>query len=127
MSVRRFVLGTLTAATLASAAGCGSKPAVDASTTEAKVSGSVKIHGKPMTSGEVAFDPANYQRKDAQVRTAKLKPDGTYEVTTLTGLNTISITGPAITKEPELAYAGTTLDVKPGTNSLDIELPPAKQ
>ena len=79
-----------------------------------------------MTSGEVSFDPANYKRKDAQVRTAKLHPDGTYEVTTLTGHNAISVTGPAITKEPQLGYAAKTLDVQPGTNSLDIELPPAK-
>lgn len=126
MKSRSWIIAVMSATLLGSASGCGSKPSVDASTAEATVSGSVKIRGKPMSQGEITFDPANYLRKDVSARTAKLKPDGTYEIKTLTGVNSVTVTGPAITAEPELGYAGTTLDVHSGTNSLDINLPPSK-
>ncbi len=125
---RRALSGSL-AATLAVALwGCWEdKPATESSTAEAKVTGKVMIHGKPMTSGELTFNPQNYLRKDAAARKAKVNPDGTYEVTTLVGRNSVMISGPAITKEPQLAYGAQTIDVKDGTNTLNIELPPPGQ
>ena len=68
------------------------------------MTGTVTIRGKPMKGGEITFDPANYQRKDAAKRTGKINDDGTYEVTTLVGHNTVLLSGPAITKEPNLGY-----------------------
>lgn len=127
MDIRQWIWVPVAAALLGSCPGCSGRPSVDSSTTEAKVTGSVRIRHKPMTEGEITFDPSNYKRKDEPPRSAKLKSDGTYEITTLTGLNTVTIAGPAIAREPELGYAGKTLDVQSGTNSLDIDLPPEKQ
>src|SRR5262245_14224012 len=76
------------------ASGCDSgKPAVSTSSTEAKVMGKVLIKGEPAKSGTVHFDPSNYRRKSAAVRSAPINPDGTYEITTLIGENTVSIRG----------------------------------
>lgn len=106
--------------------GCGgeSKPAAESSMTEAKVHGTVKARGKPMTDGEVTFNPANYLRKDVPSRKAAIKKDGTYEVTTLVGRNSVGIGGPALEKDPQLGYAALAYDVKSGDNTFDIELPP---
>jgi hypothetical protein len=108
------------------APGCGEgKPPVTSSTSaEAKVSGKVTIRGKPMKGGEITFNPANYQRPDAPTRTAKVGGDGTYEITTLVGHNSVAVHGPEITKDPKLNYAGQTIDVEPAGSKLDIELPP---
>ncbi len=125
---RRALSGSLAAILAVAIWGCGEdKPAAESSTAEAKVTGKVMIHGKPMTSGELRFNPQNYVRKDAQVRKATINKDGTYEVTTLVGQNAVSISGPEITKEPQLGYGAQTIDVKDGTNTLDIVLPPPGQ
>jgi len=106
-------------------AGCGEgKPSVTSSTQEGTVTGTVRIHGKPMKGGEITFDPSNYQRPDAKLRTGKIGDDGTYSVSTLVGHNAVKVLGPAITKEPSLGYAGQTIEVTSGSNTLDIELPP---
>ena len=106
--------------------GCGGdpKPPVESSLAEAKVHGTVKAFGKPLTDGEIVFNPANISRKDVPVRTAAINKDGTYEVTTLVGKNSVRVAGPPLEKEPQLGYAALTCDVKSGDNSFDIELPP---
>jgi hypothetical protein len=122
---RRAWNGSLAAALVVALWGCGEdKPATESSTAEAKVTGKVMIRGKPMTSGELIFNPANYLRQNATARKAKINPDGTFEVTTLVGQNSVMISGPAITKEPQLGYGAQTIDVKEGDNTLNIELPP---
>ncbi len=119
--LRGFALAPLVLASW----GCGSgAPSVETSNSEAKVTGTIKVHGKPMHGGEITFDPANYQRTDATPRIAKVGLDGTYEISTLVGQNSISVTGPAIDKEPELGYAAQTFDVQSGANTFDVELPP---
>ncbi len=126
-SMRQWVGTSLTFGLLLVASGCGDgKPAVDSSTTaEGKVSGTVKIRGKAMKGGEITFNPANYQRKDAQPRTARIKEDGTYEITTLVGQNTVNVTGPEIIKEEELGYAALSVEVSSGNNApFNIDLPP---
>ncbi len=87
--------------------GCdgGGKPSVESSTAEAKVHGTVKARGKPVTGGEVVFNPANEARKGAPARTAPIGKDGAYEVTTLVGANSLTISGPAHEKDPQLGYA----------------------
>src|SRR5262249_55512696 len=113
---------TATLASLVTVAwGCGGsgKPPVSSSTTEAKVSGRVLIKGKPATKGTVHFDPSNYRRKMEPVRSAPINPDGSYEITTLVGENTVSVRGRG------LGYADQTLSVivAKGQNTFDIVLP----
>ena len=52
-----------------------------------------------------------------------IKNDGTYEITTLVGQNSIRIGGPPVHKNPQLGYAGLTYTVTSGDNTYDIELP----
>jgi hypothetical protein len=115
------------ASTLTIAAwGCdgGSAPSAEGSLTEAKVHGKVSARGKPVTEGEVVFNAANAARKDVPAHPAPINKDGTYEVTTLVGRNSVRISGPAVEKDPQLGYAALTYDVKSGDNTFDIELPP---
>jgi hypothetical protein len=116
----------LVAAGLVAPWGCdgGGAPSVESSRTEAKVHGSVKARGKSLTSGEVVFNPANSARPDAPSRTAPIGKDGTYEVTTLVGLNSVRVAGPPLEKDPQLGYAALRYDVKSGDNTFDVELPP---
>jgi hypothetical protein len=125
MRVSRWWLTPAAATAFSVAAwGCGGKPSVDTSSSEAKVTGTVKVKGKPMTSGTVTLDPSNYVREKANPRTGDIKSDGTYEVTTLVGKNTVRVTGPEITKNPGLGYANETIDVPSGGMTHDIILPP---
>ena len=122
---RRWLTSTAATALSVGAWGCsGGKPSVDTSTAEAKVTGTVKVNGKPMTSGTVTLDPTNYARANAGQRTGEIKSDGTYEVTTLVGKNQVRVSGPEITKNPGLGYANETIDVPEGGTSHDIILPP---
>lgn len=125
-NVRRRLAAATLAAVAATLGGCGEKPAVDTSTAEAKVTGSVTIKGKPMTAGEVRLDPSNYVRSDAAPRSGKINRDGSYEVTTLVGKNAVRVTGPAIDKNPEFGYSNLTVDVPAGGTTLNITLPPPK-
>jgi hypothetical protein len=122
---RRWLTSAAATALSVAAWGCSDgTPSVDSSTAEAKVTGTVKVNGKPMTSGTVTLDPSNYARKDAGPRTGEIKSDGTYEVTTLVGKNLLRVNGPEITKNPELGYANETIDVPSGGTTKDIILPP---
>src|SRR5262245_30795240 len=100
----------ITAGWLLAAWGCDEgRPRVESSMTEAKVTGKVTSKGKPVTRGTVVFNPANVERKVAS-RQAPIGPDGSYEITTLIGENTVSAGG----------VDTITFDVKPGTNALDL-------
>ena len=125
MRISRWWLAPAAAALLVAAWGCSGRPAVDSSTAEAKVTGTVKVNGKPMTSGTVTLDPSNYARKDAEPRVGQIKSDGSYEVTTLVGKNLVRVNGPEITKNPGLGYANETIDVPSSGMTHDIVLPPA--
>jgi len=123
---RRWLTSAAATALSVAAWGCsgGGTPAVDTSTAEAKVTGTVKVNGKPMTSGTVTFDPTNTARASAGARTGEIKSDGTYEVTTLVGKNVLRVNGPEIAKNPGLGYANETIDVPSGGTTHDIILPP---
>jgi hypothetical protein len=126
MRVSRWWLAPAAATALSVAAwGCSGRPAVVSSTAEAKVTGTVKVNGKPMTSGTVTLDPSNYARANAEPRIGEIKSNGTYEVTTLVGKNTVRVAGPEITKNPGLGYANETIDVPSTGMTHDIVLPPA--
>ena len=120
--VRRWVGATGMAAALVLGTGCGEKlSSEDQSTAESKVTGTVTVHGKAMSEGEVVFAPLNPKRKGAGPKSASIKKDGRYEVTTLVGQNVVRIKGPLLKKEPTLGYASKTVDVKSGDNTIDLE------
>jgi hypothetical protein len=120
---RRFV-PALSAMTLLLLAGwgCDSRPAVDTSTEEGTVKGTVYLRGKPVSGGTVYFDPANYKRKDVAARKATINKDGTYTITTLVGANMVHVSGMEVEKAGE-AYTNFDYEVKAGENSWDIRLP----
>ncbi len=59
-------------------------------------------------------------------RTAAINKDGTYEITTLVGYNSVRVAGPPLEKDPQLGYAALRYEVRSGDNSFNIELPPPK-
>jgi hypothetical protein len=122
------IIGLIGAWTLLAGWGCGggSAPAVSSSMTEATVSGTVTIKGKPATKGEVSFDPANVSR-NVGARTAPIGADGSYTVTTLLGGNVVRVATPETARDPALQFNETTFDVQSGTNKLDIVLPAPTQ
>ncbi len=79
--------------------------------------------GKPVTGGELRFNPTNYMREGVGARTAQIQQDGHYEVKTPIGQNSISLTGPALAKDPQLAYGALSFDVQPGENEYNVVLP----
>jgi hypothetical protein len=87
------------------------------------VKGTVTARGKPVTEGELRFNPTNYMREDVGARTAQIQKDGRYEVKTPIGQNSVSLTGPVIAKDPQLAYGALSFDVKPGENEYNVVLP----
>ena len=115
---------SLACALLMTSWGCSEKPSVDTTSAEGSVSGTVTIRGKPMGGGEIAFDPSNHLRPDAKPRRTTVGKDGKYTITTLQGQNSIRISGPALSKDPQLAYGLHTFNVQASDNTFNIELPP---
>lgn len=124
--MRRLLSGTacLGIAVVVLGGGCsGGRPSVDTSTTEATVSGIIKVRGKPVTGGKVAFDPSNVERKSEPARTAEIGKDGSYTVKTLVGMNMVSFSGPQFAKERELQDVNTQYNVQSGEQTYNIDLP----
>ncbi len=101
--------------------GCDGRPAVDTSTTEVTVTGTVLIKGKPATGGEIRFDPSNVDRPVGP-RTAPINPDGTYTIKTFSGGNQIGFAGALATENPGLFRYREYYEVKPGENKKDFDL-----
>jgi hypothetical protein len=105
-------------------AGCGEGgPSVSSSTEKAKVHGTVTYKGQTLMKGTVTFDPSNKARKMAPMVTGDIKPDGTYTVETLVGLNSISISTPQTDKDMSLQGSLFNYEVKSGDNTFDILIP----
>jgi hypothetical protein len=112
------------AACLTFGGGCGGgKPPAESSLTEATVKGTVTVHGKPATSGKVIFDPTNINRRDASLRVADIRPDGTYQATTLIGPNSVTLTLPRTGTWTDAMSPDLAINVRRGENSFDISLP----
>jgi hypothetical protein len=107
------------------AAGCGSgAPYAESSRTEATVTGRVTTAGKPITQGQVIFDPANINRRGETARTAEIGPDGTYTITTLIGENRVTVAIPGRTRKAGSPYVQQVVNVKAGAdNTFDITVP----
>jgi len=114
----------LLAAALLISPGCGGAqaPPVSSSTDQAQVKGKVTLNGKAVDKAQVKFNPANVNRKTAQTVVAETKEDGSYEITTLVGENTVTVGGRALAKKPQSQYFAKSFDVQAGSNSLDIDL-----
>jgi hypothetical protein len=87
------------------------------------VRGKVTLKGRPLARAEIHFNSANVNRKTAPTVTATIGDDGSYEVTTFVGENTITLGGPALRRNTRLQYTAKTLDVKDGENTFDLVLP----
>lgn len=103
--------------------GLSGAPAASSSTTQAKVKGRITQKGKPLAQAEIRFNPANVHRKTAPTATATTDADGSYEITTLVGENTVTLGGQVVRKNTQLQYTAKTLDVKEGENRFDLPLP----
>jgi hypothetical protein len=103
--------------------GCGdARPPVSSSREEATVHGTVTVRGQAPTKGTITFDPSNINRKDASPRTADISKNGTYEVKTLVGENSVTVRSPEIDKDTKLSANQKTIDVQPGDNTVAIEI-----
>jgi len=108
---------------LAAAWGCDDgMPAVSTSTEEAVVKGTVKVNGQPLDDGEITFDPTNVHRKFVGLRSAKVTAGG-YETKTLIGGNSITVRSKKIDRDPALSANSKFVEVQPGENAIDIEVP----
>jgi hypothetical protein len=105
--------------------GCGpGAPPASSSTEEAKVKGKVTLKGYALGKVEVRFNAANINRKSAPAAMAVTNDDGSYEITTFVGENTITLGGAALSKRSkELAYFNKSFDVQSGDNTFDIAIP----
>jgi hypothetical protein len=122
---RSYVLSAVAcAAAVVSCGGCGGDSSASSSKAPATVHGTVKIKGKLARSGEIEFNPANVNRRDAAPASAKINKDGSYSLITLAGGNNITVTAPEIKKNPSLERPMPFVDVKAGDNAIDIEIPP---
>jgi hypothetical protein len=104
--------------------GCGrGGPYAESSRTEATVAGRVTSQGKPVTKGQVVFDPANVNRSAEPARMAEINRDGTYRVTTLIGANRVTVAIPGRPTKARAPHAQQVFDVQSGTNTFDITVP----
>jgi hypothetical protein len=104
--------------------GCSSGvPYAEASLAEATVTGRVMSNGAPVTKGQVIFDPANLNRLREAARTAQIRPDGTYEVTTLIGENRVTVAVPGMRRPKGAPYLHQICKVQRGPNTFDITVP----
>jgi len=106
------------------AGGCGSgAPYAESSRTEATVSGRVTSNGEPVTKGQVIFDPANVNRRNEPARTAEIRKDGTYDVTTLIGANRVTVAIAGRRTKAGSPYVQQICEVRSGSNTFDITVP----
>jgi hypothetical protein len=107
------------------AVGCGpGRPHAESSLAEATVTGHVRSSGKPITKGQVIFDPANVNRPNVSARSSEIGPDGAYKVTTLIGENRVTVAIPGRRPNVGAPYVQQTCDVHAGEeNTLEINVP----
>ena len=130
MGRRTGVLGVALAAATLGIWGCGGgggeKPAVGpgSSNGAATVSGKISLNGKAVSKGSVTFEPLGTNGIPTGSNVAKVDKDGAYSVTTVSGSHDVTISGTGTTADA--SYNKTTIDVKPGSNTKDFNLPLAQ-
>jgi hypothetical protein len=103
--------------------GSGGAPPASSSAEQVKVKGKVTHQGKPLAKVEVRYNPANVNRKTAPTASATTGEDGSYELTTLLGENVISLNSSVARKDVKLTTFNKAVDLKPGDNSGDLDVP----
>jgi hypothetical protein len=83
----------------------------------------VIAQGKPIIKGQVVFDPANVNRPREPARTAEIRKDGTYEVTTLIGENRVTVAIPGRSRKAGAPYFQQIFNVQAEGNTFDITVP----
>jgi hypothetical protein len=119
MNSARIHLGALpiTMLLFALSPGCDDgKPSVDTSKREAKVSGIVRVKGKPLEGGTILFNPSNSERI-VEHKTAPIGKDGTYTITTYTGGNVVTFDADSAGKGTGIGLLHEYVDVKPGVDT----------
>jgi hypothetical protein len=122
--LRRRHAGLLVLSLLAWPVGQGcddGKPAVDTSTNEATVTGTVRVRGKPAEGGTIVFNASNSDRI-VSPRGAPINKDGTYTVTTYTGGNQVLFEGDVATKNRAIGLIREYVNVQRGQNQHDFDL-----
>jgi hypothetical protein len=101
-------------------------PPVPTSTEEAEVKGIVRVRGKPVTNGTIVFHSANIKRATKDVL-AKINPDGTFTAKTVVGQCTVLVDCKELGSKQNLKLldaAEQVVTIEPGTNELNINIPP---
>jgi hypothetical protein len=102
--------------------GCGDgKPNVDTSLTEATVTGIVSAKGVPVTGGTIHFNPSNSGRIEP-IRSAEIRPDGSYTITTYTGDNQVTYGGEVAQKNLGVGLRKDYANVQRGENRFDFDV-----
>ncbi len=118
--VSRFGVLAIVAVSMA-VGGCdfgnSGQPAV--SKVEATVTGKVTANGVPVSKGKVTVSPPGPPFIE---NIADIRKDGTYEVKTFVGKNSISVVGTGSPAEGG-TYNKSRFDVAEGTNTIDLALP----
>jgi hypothetical protein len=123
--VKTRSVALLSGITLMFAWGCGeggdAAPPEPSSTTEANVSGTVKVRGKLVKNGVVEFDASNANRH-TPARKAAIDKEGHYTIKTFVGPNNVVVYSKETIGDSNL-QSGVTFEVKEGDNAFDIALP----
>jgi hypothetical protein len=112
------------AVTLVLGSGCGGGAPYTSSSEEAAVHGTVKVQGKLVRWGTVAFEIAEADRSTAIPRTAPIAKDGTFSLKARVGTNRVSVSAPAFPNEPNAQRLIPECEVRSGSNTFNIEFPP---
>jgi hypothetical protein len=121
-SLTKQVTGVLSSTALVVAWGCGGGvPSADKSTSEANVTGTVKIHGKAVNNGHVIFDANNISRK-VELRKGEIDKEGHYSLKAFTGSNNVTVESKE-TKGDSNLQNPKNIEVQSGDATVDIDLP----
>jgi len=121
MTPRRF-FGLLFLGIWIVGGGCGSSSGPGAPGTEGELSGTVTMQGKPVTFGEVFFEPTGGPAGDTAPRTAMTGADGLYKILLIPGQYRATVRKSQGQKPPSALGEPKPLDVESGPKKFDIAL-----
>jgi hypothetical protein len=104
--------------------GCGSN--FSSSGEEATVKGTVRVHGKPVTNGQITFRALNANRRNAPTNNAPIGKDGSYTIKTLVGENSVSVVCKELFARKNQVLVdledGQMVKIQSGDNTVNIDL-----
>jgi hypothetical protein len=112
---------------LVACGGCGNPdaPRVSGSLEKAVVKGTVSVRGKRVTNGEVSFRAANINRPAVPAVNARIGKDGTFTAEPLIGENNVEVSCKELATRKNMVLMDNEqpVKIKPGEQTLDIEIP----